>query len=210
MKPLEKRTPKAWAQLVLQDPGYLLLDHLQCEMKAATTALSLISKNSERAELIAPMLQVAQEELAHYGLIHQIVVRRGYQPEPIMPSPYMSEMLKRSSKTPHKPFLDRLLIAALVEARSCERFRLLSETTDDEELRHLFDELVGPEASHFNLYLDLAKKFYAEKEVMRRFEQLSALESQVLSELPADGALHSGWKNLEEEAVSPKRMERIS
>lgn len=200
MKPLKKRTPVAWARQALEKPNLLLLDHLQCEMKATSTALSLISKNPDRAELVEPMLQVAQEELSHYQLIHQLVNRRGYRPEPIMPSPYMTIMLKRASLGPHKPFLDKLLIAGLVEARSCERFRLLSETSEDPELKKLFDDLVGPEAQHFNLYVDLAKKFFPEKEVQKRFEALSDLESSVLSEIEPSSALHSGWSGLTDES----------
>lgn len=165
-------------------------------MKAASTALSLISKNPGVAGLVEPMVNVAKEELSHYGMIHALVERRGFRPEPITASPYMSEMLRRASVGPHKPFLDRLLLSALVEARSCERFRLLADATPDAELRELFDGLVASEAGHFNLYQELAEKHFPQKEVDRRFAVLSKMESALLGELPPGPALHSGWKKL--------------
>ncbi len=196
MKTLYQRTPDGWARAALQNVELLLLDHLQCEMKATSTALMLVSKNPHLHDLVPPMLEVAREEMEHYGLIHQLVVRRGIHPYPIKPSPYMVMVLKSAALGPHKPLLDRLVVGALVEARSCERFRLLERETEDAELKKLFADLVGPEAQHFNLYMDLAGRFFPEKEVDRRFEQLSKIESKVLSELPSAPALHSGWQDL--------------
>lgn len=196
MRTLVERTPPEWAREALRDPTLLLLDHLQCEMKAASTALSLISKNPNVPGLVEPMIEVAKEELSHYAMIHDIVARRGGKPEPITASPYMSEMRRRASVGPHKPFLDRLLLSALVEARSCERFRLLAEAAADEELRALFDGLVSSEAGHFNLYQELAERHFPQKEVDRRFATLSRMESELLGELAPSPALHSGWKGL--------------
>ena len=167
--------------------------------------VGLISKNPQLPNLTPPMLRVAGEELAHYGLIHELVVRRGWRPEHITPSPYMGELLRRASrerggrfygKDRPRPLLDRLLIAALVEARSCERFRLLARRAKDGELARLFSDLVGSEAAHFGLYIDLAKEFFPAKEVARRLAALSALESKVLGDLPPGPSIHSGWKFL--------------
>lgn len=198
MRTLAERTPPAWAVEALRNPALLLLDHLQCEMKAASTALSLISKNPNVPGLVEPMVSVAKEELSHYAMIHALVQRRGYRPEPITVSPYMSEMLRRASIGPHRPFLDRLLLSALVEARSCERFRLLCEASEDAELRELFDGLVASEAGHFNLYQELAEKNFPAKEVDKRFAALSKMESELLAELLPGPQLHSGWRGLTE------------
>src|SRR5688500_12370473 len=152
MNLLRLSTPASWVTHALRDPGLLLLDQLQCEMKAATTALSLIAKNPHVAALVPPMLRVAREEMDHYATIHELLVTRALGPEPVTPSPYVSEMRRRSAVGPHEPLLDRLLLSALVETRSCERFRLLSVRADEPGLRTLFAGLVGSEAGHAALY----------------------------------------------------------
>jgi tRNA-(ms[2]io[6]A)-hydroxylase len=189
-------TPAAWVTHALQDPGSLLLDQLQCEMKAATTALSLIAKNPRVVALVAPMLQVAREELDHYARIHSLLALRGLVPEPVTPSPYMSEMRRRAAIGPHEPLLDRLLLSALVETRSCERFHLLSGAAEDPALRALHAELVGSEAGHAALYVRLAKDLFRAREVDRRLAVLAGIESAILAELPPGAALHSGWRGL--------------
>jgi tRNA-(ms[2]io[6]A)-hydroxylase len=132
----------------------------------------------------------------HYARIHELVSRRGLRPEPVTPSPYMTEMRRRAAVGPHEPLLDRLLLSALVEARSCERFRLLSTGAEDGELRQLFADLVGSEAGHSALYVRLAKDLYRPKDAERRLSVLSVIESEVLSDLLAGVALHSGWRDL--------------
>ena len=199
MGPLNTPTPPLWADHVLRQPRVLLLDHLQCEMKAATTALSLVAKNPGRVELVEPLLEVAEEELEHYRLLHELARRRGYQPEPITPSPYMSTLRRRAGAMPHQPLLDRLLIAALVEARSCERFRLLADRGQDSELGALLRELVGAEARHFGLYVELARRLYGDRLTSSRLSALAILESEILANLPVSGALHSGWLHLDTE-----------
>jgi tRNA-(ms[2]io[6]A)-hydroxylase len=196
MKPLVVATPAGWAERALRDPGALLLDQLQCEMKATTIALSLIAKNPQLPALVAPMIEVAGEELSHYRMIHELVMRRGCRPEPVTPSPYMSEMRWRAGQGPHHALLDRLLLSALVEARSCERFHLLAHATGDGELSTLFHGLIAAEARHHALYVDLAEGLYPHKQVHRRLAALAVVESTILSELPCGSMLHSGWRDL--------------
>ena len=135
MRILESATPSDWVEQVLEQPGLLLLDHLQCEMKAATVAQSLVTKNPHLDVLVRPLIDLAHEELAHYRLIHELVTRRGVRPEPITPSPYMQELRHRAGRGRHEPLLDRLIVAALVEARSCERFHLLASESDRKSTR---------------------------------------------------------------------------
>jgi tRNA-(ms[2]io[6]A)-hydroxylase len=109
----------------------------------------------------------------------------------------MSTLRARAGATPHEPLLDRLLIAALVEARSCERFRLLADHGLDPELGSLLRELVGAEARHHGLYVDLARRLYDSRLIQRRLTDLAVIESEILANLPVAGALHSGWLHLE-------------
>jgi tRNA-(ms[2]io[6]A)-hydroxylase len=196
MNIIDQPTPRAWAEVALRTPGSLLLDHLQCEMKAATVAQSLVSKNPHLEELVRPLIGVATEELAHYRQIHELVFRRGVKPEPIMPSPYMQEVRRRAGQDRVEPLLDRLLVAALVEARSCERFHVLASAGADAELQGLFADLVAAEAKHAALYVNLARKLFADAAVDHRLGLLARVESRVLAELSPGPALHSGWRGL--------------
>jgi tRNA-(ms[2]io[6]A)-hydroxylase len=196
MRILESDTPDEWVEQALEHPGPLLLDHLQCEMKAATVAQSLITKNPNLGMLVRPLIDLAHEELAHYRLIHELVTRRGVSPEPIAPSPYMQELRGRAGRGRIEPLLDRLLEAALVEARSCERFHLLASAARDGEIADLFRDLVASEARHAHLYVDLSRKLFDPGRASERLTELARIESDVLAHLPPGTALHSGWHGL--------------
>lgn len=194
MRLIEHATPKDWCAYALANPGALLLDHLHCEMKAATVALSLVSKNPHIGELVAPLIHLAEEELAHYRAIHEVLLRRRIHPEPISTSPYMRELRQRAGEGRGQPLLDRLLVAALIEARSCERFQLLIGATEhDPELSRLFQELMASEARHTSVYVDLAKRLFGSEAVERRLAPLAKIESRLMAELPPASLLHSGW-----------------
>lgn len=204
MKPLVTATPSAWTSHALRDPAALLLDQLQCEMKATTIALSVIAKNAQIPQLVAPMLEIAHEEMAHYRLVHELAVRRGWHPEPITGSPYMSELRRRAGQGPHHALLDRLLLSALIEVRSCERFHLLARAAADPELGALFQGLVAAEARHCTRYVELAEQLYPPRMAQARLATLAELESTILSELPPTSRMHSGWQGLAPDASTAR------
>ena len=147
-------TDDAWIEAALADVDALLVDHAHCEMKAASNALSLIVRHGDRPELIAVLSQLAEEEIAHFRRVHALLVERGIPLGTPPIDPYAAQ-LRKAIPGP-ATLVDRLLVAALIEARSCERFRLLSERAEDAALRAFYAELVVAEAGHYRVFLDLA------------------------------------------------------
>lgn len=158
---LKHATDPRWADLVEKDLSEVLTDHAYCEQKAASTAISLIVKFPEFPELVSEMSALAQEEMQHFQRVHAIILERGYSLGQERKDEYVNELLgflkKGNSKTGQ--LVEKLLFAAMIEARSCERFRVLSENIEDAELASFYRELMASEAGHYTLFLKLARKF---------------------------------------------------
>jgi tRNA-(ms[2]io[6]A)-hydroxylase len=190
--PLRWATPPEWVDAVATDTLALLSDHAHCELKAAASAQALIAKNTKRPELIKELLSIAHEELQHFGRVVALIEARGGTLAPVSGNRYAGELLRRgvSGQSPH--LLDRLIVAALIEARSLERFRLLADHLQDEELSALYADLLSSEASHRAFFLDAARKHFSEEEVSSELERFAAIEAEVIRELPFDHLVHSG------------------
>ena len=193
---LAYQTPPAWAQAALEEPLALLSDHAHCELKAATTAQALIAKNTEHDCIVQRLPHVAIEEMQHFERVVQLLKRRGGRLEPQATSPYADGLHKGSSGTRSSLLLDRLLIAHLIEARSLERFHLLSQvpahTPEELELQTLYRDLLVSEASHRALFLALAKAVFPLDKVEAREAQLRELEGAVIQGLAPGPRVHSG------------------
>jgi tRNA-(ms[2]io[6]A)-hydroxylase len=189
--PLAWATPPEWVAAVATDTLSLLSDHAHCELKAASSAQALIAKNTQRPELIAELLSIAQEELEHFGRVVRLIESRGGKLAPVSGNRYAGELLRRGAlgKSPH--LLDRLLVAALIEARSLERFRLLADHLPDPELRALYSDLLNSEASHRAFFLDAAQSYHP-KQFDSELERFAELEAEVISALPFAHLVHSG------------------
>lgn len=189
--PLAWATPPEWVAAVATDTLSLLSDHAHCELKAASSAQALIAKNTQRPELIAELLSIAQEELEHFGRVVRLIESRGGKLAPVSGNRYAGELLRRGAlgKSPH--LLDRLLVAALIEARSLERFRLLADHLPDPELRALYTDLLNSEASHRAFFLDAAQSYHP-KQFDSELERFAELEAEVISALPFAHLVHSG------------------
>ena len=189
--PLAWATPPEWVAAVATDTLSLLSDHAHCELKAASSAQALIAKNTQRPELIAELLSIAQEELEHFGRVVRLIESRGGKLAPVSGNRYAGELLRRGAlgKSPH--LLDRLLVAALIEARSLERFRLLADHLPDPELRALYTDLLNSEASHRAFFLDAAQSYHP-KQFDSELERFAELEAEVISALPFAHLIHSG------------------
>lgn len=151
-------TDDGWIDAALADVASLLCDHAHCEMKAASNAMSLAVRHGDRPELVQALTALAEEELAHFRRVHAILIERGIPLGSPPVDPYASTLRRMAHELGQfrSPLVDRLLIGALIEARSCERFRILSERAPEEELRRLYHELLASEAGHYRTFFDLA------------------------------------------------------
>jgi tRNA-(ms[2]io[6]A)-hydroxylase len=189
---LEYETPVRWVTGVEREPLALLSDHAHCELRAASSAQALIVRNPQRSSFVAAMLALAQEELEHFGLVSRELAARGGRLSHKSPNPYADQLLARSAEHRGDAFLDRLLVAGLIEARSLERFHLLATHLADRDLAQLYRELLPSESRHHSLFLDCAREFFGRPRAEERFERLRALEAEIVAALPFAVRIHSG------------------
>lgn len=190
---LQSNTSPQWIAQAVTQIDTLLIDHAHCEKKAASTALNLIFRYPEHSELLRPLSELAREELEHFELMLGVIRARGGEYRRLKPSAYAGKLMSETRRDePHK-LLDTLICCALIEARSCERMKLLSEalTEDDPELSELYGSLLASEARHHSLYLDLASQLFNPTDVKERLHTLALHESEVLSTPAEDLRMHS-------------------
>ncbi len=191
MLKLASATSGAWLERALANVDEILLDHAHCEKKAASTAVTLLFRYPEREALLAPLSRLAREELEHFELVMQQLHRRGVPMRHQVPGPYGERLFKGVRRNEPDRLLDTLLCAGLIEARSCERMRLLAEHLDDAALRELYRALLVSEAKHHQLYVELATLSTPEAEVRERLGVLAEHEAQVLALVPPLARLHA-------------------
>jgi tRNA-(ms[2]io[6]A)-hydroxylase len=178
---LASRTERAWAERALADLPALLLDHAHCEKRAAGMAMGLISRYGDRTALLRPLSEVAREELEHYERLLGLLERRGIPYGPQEPSPYAKQLLGLARSFEPARLLDTLLCCATIEARSCERFKLLAEVSDDAELSAFYRELLACEARHRQLYVALAEHVAPAEAVRERLDALLVQEADLIA-----------------------------
>lgn len=190
--PLDTVTSPAWASHVERDPIALLNDHAHCELKAAASAHSMIAKNPEHPDLARALTEVVIEEMQHFRIVLDELEARGGQLGEQVENPYAALLHKGAAATRNSLVLDRLIIAHLIEARSLERFHLLSRFCGDQRLRELFGELLPSEAAHQGMYAKFARQLFGRDEAEARIATLRALEGEVMGSLPPGPTIHSG------------------
>jgi tRNA-(ms[2]io[6]A)-hydroxylase len=177
-------TDPAWVHAALADLPSLLLDHAHCEKKAASTAMNLIFRYVEDEGLMQPLSALAREELAHFELMLGVLRERGLPFTRLEPSAYAPGLLAAARKDEPHRLLDTLLCCALIEARSCERMKLLSEAlgpAGEPRLAALYTSLLASEARHFHGYVELATARYGRAAVVARLEELAAHEAALVA-----------------------------
>ena len=190
---LKLPTDPRWVNIVEKNIDEILTDHAYCEQKAANSAISLIIGYPENSELVSAMTDLAQEEMSHFKMVHELILKRGFVLGRERKDEYVRALQnffpKGGARETH--LVHRLLIAGLIEARSCERFRLLSEELEDTELRKFYRKLMISEAHHYTLFLKLARK-YAPKEVdvEAKWQALLAHEAQLMESLGNRETIH--------------------
>jgi tRNA-(ms[2]io[6]A)-hydroxylase len=180
---LRLKTDLRWAALAKHNLQALLVDHAYCEQKAASSAISLIVHFPEHAPLVQAMSRIAQEEMLHFEQVHQKLLERGWKLGRERKDPYVHDLMAfvQKDKGRSQLLLDRLLFAAMIEARSCERFRLLSTTIADQDLRSFYHELMVSEANHYVTFLDLARTYCGRQAADSRWQQWLAYEEEVIT-----------------------------
>ncbi|MEL6341310.1 MAG: tRNA-(ms[2]io[6]A)-hydroxylase [Myxococcota bacterium] len=183
-------TPESWIKVVSGDVERFLQDHASCEKKAVGTALGLASHYPDRLELVGAMIDLAQEELRHYREVFELLAARGFSMGRDEKDPYIREFLRAVRSGTDDYFLDRLLVFGIVEARGCERFRILADGFGEAGLRGFYRELAQAEARHWALFVRMAKTYFPKDNVDRRLNELLDIEGDIVADLPVRCALH--------------------
>jgi tRNA-(ms[2]io[6]A)-hydroxylase len=188
---LQSETSARWLAQVDSDLETILIDHAHCEKKAAGTALNLIFAYVENIDLCREMTLIVNEELEHFHMVLDLLARRGIRFRRLTPSTYGRELNDLVRKQEPQKAVDRLLVAGLIEARSCERFHVLAEHVQDRELADFYAGLFESEARHHTTYTRLAKYFAADEVVMARLDELAALEAAIIDRGEENPRMHS-------------------
>ena len=183
-------TPDAWLQEALIHQDLLLIDHANCEKKAAATAMNLMYRHTNKPDLLKKMSQLAREELLHFEQVVEIMQLRGVKYVRLSPSRYASGLRELIAKEEKQQLIDTLIVGAFIEARSCERFAKLAPLLDS-ELQKFYRSLLKSEARHFEDYLALARQ-YSDKDIGPKLEQIAAEEGRLISEPDSVFRFHSG------------------
>lgn len=189
---LKLPTDPRWANIAEKNIEEILIDHAYCEQKAASTAISLIVSFPEYPELVDEMIALSREEMGHFKMVHEQLLKRGYVLGRDRKDEYVIQLLsffpKGGSRTTQ--LIHRLLIAGLIEARSCERFRLLSEELKDKELAEFYHKLMVSEANHYTMFLKFARKYGERDEVDKKWQDLLDFEADIMKDLGKDKTIH--------------------
>lgn len=189
---LRTATHDAWLQEVIDDLPTLLVDHAHCEKKAASTALTMLFRYPDCEPIQAPLSELAREELEHFELMLRACRDRGVTFGRLGPSAYAGKLLAALSASEPVRLVDTILCCALIEARSCERMKILSVGLPDASLRALYSSLLATEARHHQLYLDLATTLVGRDSARGRLDVLAAHEADVISQCSPAVRMHSG------------------
>lgn len=192
MLKLKLPTDPRWVNIVEKNIEEVLTDHAYCEQKAASNAISLMVKYSAYPELVVKMSELAREELEHFEQVVGKIRERGLTLGRERKDPYVNDLLEfiQKSGDPKKLMVDRLLFAAMIEARSCERFRVLSENIKDEDLAAFYRELMISEANHYTLFIKFARKYGEGIDVDQRWQEFLDYEARVISKYGKSETIH--------------------
>lgn len=189
---LKLPTDPRWVNIVEKNISEILTDHAFCEQKAVSNAISIIVKFPEYSELVSAMIKLAQEELEHLQMVHQKILERGLVLGKERRDQYVNTLYDymRKGGARQSMLTERLLFAALIEARSCERFKVLSENIADKELASFYHELMISEASHYTMFLGFAKKYDDPAKVEKRWQEFLDFEGTVIARLGVKETIH--------------------
>ena len=189
---LKLPTDPRWVNIVEKNIEEILTDHAFCEQKATSTAISLIVSFPEYTDLVQEMVALVKEEISHFKLVHDRIIANGWTLGRDRRDDYVIKLIKFFPKggSRSNQLINRLLYAALIEARSCERFRLLSEELEDKELAEFYRKLMVSEANHYTMFLGFARQYGNREEVDEKWQALLNFEAEIMKALSKSETIH--------------------
>jgi len=189
---LKLATDPRWVNIVAENIEEILTDHAWCEQKAATNAIGLVIQNPEKTDLVDAMLEIAKEELLHFQMVHEKIKARGLKFGRERKDDYVGELnaFMRKGHSREINLVDRLLFGAMVEARSCERFKVLSENIPDQDLKKFYHELMVSEAGHYTTFISFARKYSNGNDVDQRWQEFIDFETTIIARYGKKESIH--------------------
>lgn len=190
---LKLPTDPRWVNIVESNIDEILTDHAYCEQKAASNAISIIVNFPEHSDLVETMTDIVREEMTHFRQVHDIIISRGHVLGKERKDDYVNELMqfiRIPNRGREETLVDRLLFAAMIEARSCERFRVLSENIKDEFLSGFYHDLMISEANHYTLFIGFARKYGGSVDVDKRWNEFLEYEAKVIANYGRKETVH--------------------
>lgn len=189
---LQLPTDPRWVNVVEKNIEEILIDHAYCEQKAASTAISFIIGFPEKTELVSAMVDLVNEEMSHFKMVHDLIIERGFVLGRERKDEYVNQLMKffpkGGSREDH--LVHKLLYAALIEARSCERFRLLSEELKDKKLARFYKTLMISEANHYTMFLQFARNYGGREQTDQKWKALLDFEGELIKSFGKKETMH--------------------
>lgn len=190
MYELKTATDKKWVETVMGDFDAFLLDHASCEKKASGMAMTFVSHYPDRTELVTAMTELAIEELNHFKEVVRLILSRGLILGADQKDPYVTAFFQHTRKGRDLYFMDRMIIASIVEARGHERFGLVADALEPGPLKQFYKAITASEGRHLDLFLNLASLYFPKHQILERTDQLLMIEAEIVAGLPHRAALH--------------------
>lgn len=189
---LKLATDPNWVNIVEKNIADILTDHAYCEIKAATNATTLIIRFPEFPDLVEEMSKLAMEEMSHFRMVHDKIIERGLELGPERKDHYVNDLMKFLNTGGRRRIvlIDRLLFGAMIEARSCERFRLLSLEINDPDLRKFYHDLMVSEANHYTMFIGFARKYAEGIDVEKRWQEFLTYEAEIIQKYGKKESIH--------------------
>ncbi len=192
---LKLPTDPRWVNIVEKNIEEILTDHAYCEQKAASNAISVIVKFAQFPDLVQAMTEIAREEMEHFGIVHSKMLERGLKLGFERKDPYVNDLAaylkkRNSGGSFENQFVNRMMFAAMIEARSCERFRILSEEINDVDLREFYRSLMESEARHYTTFLNFARKYGKGIDVETRWNEFLEFEATLMKKYGTSETMH--------------------
>jgi tRNA 2-(methylsulfanyl)-N6-isopentenyladenosine37 hydroxylase len=189
---LKLPTDPRWVNIVEKNISEILTDHAWCEQKALSNSISLIVHYSDKSEMVTALMLIADEELQHFKQVHEKILARGFVLGPERKDEYVNLIynFRRKGGSKNQRLIDHLLFSAMIEARSCERFRVLSENISDPDLKIFYNDLMISEANHYTTFIGFARQYAEGEDVEKRWQQFLDYEGEVISKFGVKETIH--------------------